>query len=425
MIKHLSMIAFALTVTADAYPQPTRRELLRQQREDKRERLEPYRVSRVEQEMVRLDKAETPTIADWNVKGIYPRIAWPARGSGAALGARFWQPDFAGRVDAAAAAFYSWRGYQHYDFQLGLMPHIGQRIPQRSWRGDDVYELASTQPGFSRVPFYATFRYRYLPEEDFYGLGPDSKLDDRTLYLQEEGRLYLTTGYQFTDRFVWIVKGGYQFNAIGSGRSSRLPTTEELFDDNSAPGLSDPPDYVRAGTQLFIDRRDEPGNPHKGFMVALAYARFDDRTEEKFSFDRYGLDARGYIPLGSPQRVLAVRGALLLDEADSGNRVPFFMQRSLGGSHTLRGFDSFRWRGESIMLYQAEYRWEPLPFWDLNLFVDTGAVAGEGDELSFGELEIDWGFGTRFKTFRDVVLRFEIAFSHETTRYYVRGSTSF
>jgi hypothetical protein len=31
----------------------------------------------------------------------------------------------------------------------------------------------------------------------------------------------------------------------------------------------------------------------------------------------------------------------------------------------------------------------------------------------------------RFKTYRDVVLRFEIAFSNETTRYYIRSSTSF
>jgi len=160
-------------------------------------------------------------------------------------------------------------------------------------------------------------------------------------------------------------------------------------------------------------------------MAALSYARFDDRTEDRFNFNRYGLDARAFVPLGSPQRVLAFRGALLFDEADGGNAVPFFMQRSLGGSHTLRGFDSFRWRGAEIMLYQAEYRWEPLPFWDLNIFVDAGAVGGRVEALSFDNIEADWGFGTRLKTYRDVVVRFEIAFGSETTRYYVRGSTSF
>ena len=414
-----------LTIAWPSLAQETRQELLRQQREEKRARVEPYKLNRVEKEMIRFDKAETPTIADWNLKGFYPRIAWPARGSGAALGIRYWQRDFWGRIDAAGAAFYSWRRYQHYDVQLGLIPHVGRRIPQKSWRGDDVYELASTQPGFSRIPFYMTLRYRYLPQEDFYGLGPDSELANRTIYVQEEGRLYLTTGYQLTSHFVWLFNGGYQLNEIGASKSSTYPSTEEAFDDMTAPGLTNPPNYLRWGSQLFLDHRDEPGNPHQGFMVALAYARFDDRTEGRFSFDRYGLDARAFVPLGSPQRVLALRSALLIDEADSGNVVPFFMQRSLGGSHTLRGFDSFRWRGPKVMLYQAEYRWEPLSFWDLDMFVDAGAVGGAVESLSFENLEVDWGFGTRFKTYRDIVVRFEIAFSNETTRYYVRGSTSF
>jgi hypothetical protein len=418
-------LSVAISVAATLSAQQTRHGLLRQQREEKRALVVPYAPNSVEQQMVRFDKAETPTIADRNLKGLYPRVAWPARGSGAAVGFRYWQPDFWGRVDVAGAAFYSWRQYQHYDVQLGLMPHVGKQIPQRSWRGDDVYELASTQPGFSRVPFYVTFRYRYLPEEDFYGLGPDSDLEDRTTYLQEEARAYLTTGYQFTPHLVWIINGGFQKNEVRPGKASGLASTEELFDATSAPALFNAPDYNRYGTQILLDYRDEPGNPHAGFMVALATSRFDDTSEGAFSFNRYGIDTRAFLPLGSPQRVLALRGALLIDNADTNNDVPFFMQRSLGGSHTLRGFDSFRWRGEELMLYQAEYRWEPLPFWDLNAFIEAGAVGTETEDLSFSNLEVDWGFGTRFKTYRDVVLRFEIAFSRETTRYYVRGSTSF
>ncbi len=77
------------------------------------------------------------------------------------------------------------------------------------------------------------------------------------------------------------------------------------------------------------------------------------------------------------------------------------------------------------MLYQAEYRWEPLNFWELSVFTDTGTVSESDSKLSFSTLEWDWGFGTRFKTYRDVVLRLEIAFSRETTRYLFRGSAAF
>jgi outer membrane protein assembly factor BamA len=187
--------------------------------------------------------------------------------------------------------------------------------------------------------------------------------------------------------------------------------------------LSDPPDYLRLSTQLFFDFRDEPGNPHRGWMLAVVGERFLDRSEDAFSFDRVGFDARGFLPLGSPQRVLALRAAYLHDLTSGDNLVPFFMQESLGGSHTLRGFDSFRFRGEKIELLQIEYRWEPMSFWELAVFTDGGTAGRGGDSLS--DLHWDYGVGMRFKTYRDVLLRFEIAFSNETTRYYIRSSTSF
>lgn len=406
-------------------PAATRQELLRLERERKRGRVRPPEQSRIEEQLVKLDKAETPTIADWNWKGAYPRVAWPSRGSGAALGVRYWQPDFVGPVDAAGAAFYSWRSYQHYDIQLGILPHTGRQIPGRSWKGEDVYELGDTRLRFGHIPLYATFRYRYLPEEDFYGLGPDASLDQRTIYLHKETRAYLRTGVQFGPHVALSATGGFQWNELGSGRSSRHPSIETLFDDAQAPGLDDPPDYLRLGVQAFLDLRDEPGNPHRGLMVGALFERFDQRGDNAASFDRLGVDVRGFIPLGSPQRVLALRSAVLVDEPESGGRVPFFMQQSLGGSHTLRGFDSFRFRGEKILLLQAEYRWEPVAFWELLVFTDAGTVSEAASKLELSALEWDYGFGTRFKTYRDVVLRLEIAFSQETTRYFIRGSSSF
>jgi outer membrane translocation and assembly module TamA len=158
-------------------------------------------------------------------------------------------------------------------------------------------------------------------------------------------------------------------------------------------------------------------------MLALLGESFLDQTQDAFSFHRFGFDARGFLPLGSPQRVLALRAAMVFDRPEDGDQVPFFMQESLGGSHLLRGFDSFRFRAEKVALYQGEYRWEPTPFWELAIFGDAGSVARTGS--SFEGLEWDYGFGMRFKSYRDVLLRLEIAFSRETTRYYFRGSTSF
>jgi hypothetical protein len=427
MRRTLLLGLFATSVGAassqEAAPPESRHELLRRLREAKRENVRPYEPNVVEKRLLAIDKAETPPITERNWKGFYPRIAFPSRGSGLAPGTRYWRRDVFGPLDVAGAAFYSWKDYQHYDVQVGLLPHTGNRIPGRTWKGDDLFEIGDAWQTFPRLPVYFTFRYRYLPEEDFYGLGPDSSLDRRTSYLQEETRAYVRTGIQLTRRFLWMVEGGYHANSLDAGESSRFPTTAAIFDTRDAPGLGRSPDYSRFGTQLLLDYRDEPGNPHEGFLVAVIIERFSDRDGGRFSFRRAGLDARAFVPLGSPQRVLALRAALLEDNPDSGAEVPFFMQESLGGSHTLRGFDSFRWRGEKIGLYQAEYRWEPALFWELAIFAEAGQVGRAGSSL--GPLQWDYGFGMRFKSFQDVALRLEVAFSRETTRYYVRGSSSF
>ena len=47
----------------------------------------------------------------------------------------------------------------------------------------------------------------------------------------------------------------------------------------------------------------------------------------------------------------------------------------LGGSHTLRGYSSWRFRDRNRLLLTGEYRWTAGPFVDMALFVDAGKVA--------------------------------------------------
>jgi outer membrane protein assembly factor BamA len=160
-------------------------------------------------------------------------------------------------------------------------------------------------------------------------------------------------------------------------------------------------------------------------MLAVGYSRFEDRNGGSFSFDRYGLDLRGAFPLGSEQRVLALRTYLNIDRPAAGSRVPFYLQESLGSSHTLRGFESFRFRGEKLLLLQAEYRWEAAPWAELALFADAGTVARDDSSLELSRLEADWGIGLRFKGERFTFLRLDLAFSREKTSLVTRFSSSF
>jgi hypothetical protein len=404
----------------------TRQEEWRRLREAKMQELRPYRPGFFERQILAIEKAERPSILDFNVLGVFPRIQSIASGSQTAFGVRLWQPEIKGSAwDLHASAFYSRVGYEFYDLQFGRIPHKKGQFPLRSTKGDDVYELGTLGlPGTSATILYGSLRYRHYPREDFYGLGPDSLRADHSSFLLQDAWYELVAGYQFTEHVALTGRAGLIQAFVAPGSHETLPSTQALFGDESAPGLAAQPDYLHLATQLFVDYRDEPGNPHRGAMAALQVERFDDRDGSAFEFTRVALDARAYLPLGSSQRVLALRAFLNSDSATGGARVPFYYQETLGGSHTLRGFRNFRFRGEKLLLLQAEYRWEAAPALELVLFADAGRIGSEVSDLT-SDMHGSWGGGLRLKAVDTVLVRFDVARSPEDTRLFLRFSPSF
>jgi outer membrane protein assembly factor BamA len=193
-----------------------------------------------------------------------------------------------------------------------------------------------------------------------------------------------------------------------------------------APGITNPPNYLRTATTFHIDYRDDPERPRKGVFAGFGGGYYNSLTPpDRNNFFQYGFETRIFLPLWSMQRVLALRAEILYSKALDGNRVPFFMMPSLGGGSTLRGFDSYRFRGEKLMLYQAEYRWEASRRVEFALFGDAGTVANKGQHLSFSTLKADFGVGIRFRPFGTTVIRVDQAWSNERARTTVRFSMPF
>ena len=90
----------------------------------------------------------------------------------------------------------------------------------------------------------------------------------------------------------------------------------------------------------------------------------------------------------------------------------------LGGAYSLRGFRTFRFRDQSALLLQAEYRWRVNELVTGALFYDTGAVAPRLGDI--GRLERDYGFGLRVGGRAAVAFRADIAFGGEGTRLLLR-----
>lgn len=413
----------------EADPPRTRAEKWRRLREAKLERLEPYRPGFIEKQILAFEKAERPSIFEVNLWGLYPRIQGIAKGSQNAIGVRLWRPNIGGSpLDLHGSAFYSINEYEFYDLQFGVIPgadvrlEVASALPLRSTKGDDVFELATiTRPDRPAWGLYGSARYQHYTQLPFFGIGRDSRRADQTTFLHRDALYELFGAWQPGTMFVVTASGGFLRTGIGPGEDEEYPSLEEVFGEEGAPGLTEQPDYWTAGIQLQVDNRDVVANPGRGAVLALEAKRFRD-PDERFSFFRLGFDARAFLPLGSPQRVLALRAHGVRDRADEGQQVPFFLQSTVGGSHTLRGFRNFRFRGEQVALLQAEYRWEANPAVEFALFVDSGAVAGPGQSLDLGKLRTSWGAGIRLKTPGAFLMRLEWSRSPEDNRLFFRFS---
>jgi outer membrane protein assembly factor BamA len=268
----------------------------------------------------------------------------------------------------------------------------------------------------SDVILFADFEHRRFPQERFWGLGPDSDKDNRSNYRINASSFSVIGGYKFS-RWIAAAAGvGFLRVDLGEGTDDRFPTTQELFDDKTAPGLDRQPDFMRYASVLYFNYQDAPGNPHKGGIIGLFYFRYDEIGGNEFDFNRFALDARHYIPLGSKQRTLALRLVSLKDLPDSGSRVPFYLMNTLGGGQTLRGFHDFRFRDANLLQVSAEYRWEPAPALEFALFYDTGKVYGPDNRFNSRNFKSNFGGGIRIKTPTGTFLRLDISGGGEETR---------
>jgi hypothetical protein len=411
----------------DESPQPgTRAHEWRRLRETRLEGLRPYEPGFVERQVLAFEKAERPSILDVNFAGFYPRFTGIARGSKVAAGTRFWKPEIGGsRFDVHGSAFFSLASYEYYDLQFGEIPHKKGRFPVRIAQSQDVYQLGDLGPGERRhLILYGSLRYQHFPRVRYFGPGADASADDETNFLDQKAFYELVGGYQLSPRLSFTARAGYLQAFVGRGSDPDEPSTQDVFTDAEAPGLDEQPDFWIFGGQLLWDARDVPGNPRRGVVVGLQANHAQDRGREEYGFTRLAADVRGHVPLGSVQRSLAMRAYVSVDNPDAGARVPFYLQQDLGGSHTLRAFESYRFRDDKVLLLQAEYRFYPAPALELAFFVDAGRVAHRFADL-WSDLEADAGFGLRLKSSFATFFRVDVAKGREGWRGVARFSQVF
>ena len=408
-------------------PASTRAEQWRKKREEKKGNLTPYRPSKMERRLVNQEKKGFGEPLGTRFGDIYISQGGITSGAGfVAATVRYFRPNlFETPLDISASAGYSLRGYRQFGFQFG---NILRKSPESFLRfsgSGGLSQFEKTRQTEGDFYYYIEVLNRHFPQEDFFGLGNESLEANRTDFTADSTSYDAVTGLRFGPYIGAFLRAGFLQGEIDRGTDDAYPATQELFDDVTAPGLDQQPDFIRLGGSIFLDYRDVFGNPTSGGMYNFGYAHHEDLDEGLFDFNRFSVDLRQYIPLGSEQRILAARFYSSFDDPAENARVPFYLMQTLGGSDSVRGYSEFRFRDRNIFFFSAEYRWIPHPVWELVLFYDTGKVFPLVSDFDFKNLKKGYGIGTRFKSTDDTILRFDLGRSEEGIHFYVKMNASF
>ena len=274
-----------------------------------------------------------------------------------------------------------------------------------------------------RYQFDVIGRYQVRPEEDFYGSGHDSLRRNRTTFnLQERGATAA-----FSIRPAKPLRFGvgldYSSNRVFGGKDDRFPQTQTLFPN--LPGFARGAELI--GPQAFIelDTRDQPGKPRSGAFITLVGTSYDGIGTDDFGFHHLRLDARGYIPLGTKRRVLALRMLGILNDPKGGSQIPFFRLANIGNTQILRGYDSLRFWGRNALAGSVEYRYELIPGIGALLFTDFGQVFNRRSDLRWDNTEATYGGGIEFSSKKATLFRVLIAKSSERLRVIIGFNPTF
>lgn len=282
---------------------------------------------------------------------------------------------------------------------------------QQAYMADMELNMPSLADGLGFLNLYAA--RRSFPRVDFYGEGPNSKKTGRSDYALEDTSLQVAPGFR---PFAHLRIGGtgrFLLTNVGPGRDERYISSGAQFSEATTPGIQNQTNFVQGGGYVQYDWRDNPGGPRRGGNYFAQYSTFADVGRGGYSFDRVDLEAQQYISFFNQRRVIALRGRVQATDPHTGDRVPFYLQPTLGGPDDLRGYRAFRFYDNASVVMNAEYRWEVFSGLDMALFADAGQVFDRWEQINLRHLRADAGFGFRFNVRNDVFMRIDTGFSNE------------
>jgi hypothetical protein len=380
-----------------------RSDLIESARAEKEGNLTPDKPPSLERKIVWAEHSLPYRLLTGHVDGLGVVFGTIVPGSGFAIGPQYARTDLLNgrlmlRADARSAINQSYMG--RLDL---LLPHLF----------DDRAFLE-----FSMV-------HRNISEMPYYGAGPDSRKTGRSNYRLEDTNAELRPGFRPYPGFRTGAIGSYLAVNVGPGHSSRYNSSEKQFGPADAPGIRQQTNFWRGGGFVEYDWRDPLTHHTSGGKYSAQYVRNLDRNLGGYSFMRVDLEATQYIPIFNRTRVFTLHGASSLTDTSASQQIPFYLQPTLGGPDTLRGYRVGRFYGNNSTMVNAEYRWEASPILDVVAFADGGKVFDRWEQWNLHNIQSDVGFGLRMKMRSRIVFSLDNGFSHEGFQIWFRVNNMF
>ena len=328
-------------------------------------------------------------------------------------------------IDIELEGNVSVRRYQDYRVAIGFLDSRESTLELDVADRKVASLFNSTSRKSPGSALYADLRFRDYPRHTYYGPGMDSPEEFRSDYALRGISAEGVWQWQVTPTVGISARGGVLDLDIGSGTNESLVNFEDRFITALVPGAQQQPLFVTYGAALVHDTRTEPGAPDEGHMAGVALRRYSASDAPALSFTRLTLDARVFRRLRWDNSVLAVRGLVSSDLTDSGAMTPFYLQQSLGGGETLRGFHSYRFPDQSLAHVSIEYRWRAHRYVEIAPFLDAGTVAPSFARLSPGSVKMSPGVGIRARNDRRVLARLDLGFGSEGARLVIGMGPAF
>jgi outer membrane translocation and assembly module TamA len=216
----------------------------------------------------------------------------------------------------------------------------------------------------------------------------------------------------------------YSSTSIFEGSNAAYVSTTSLYSNSTLPGVN--------GAQLveisiFGEYDSRIGRPATapGLYVRAGMSSVDGVNGSDFSYWRYNVDQRFYLPLGSRRRMFAARTLLAVTDRRDGSQLPFFRMPHLGDTETLRGYDPNRFRGLNAASWNVEYRTQLTGGLGAFAYTDFGQVFDRASEFNTRNFKVTYGGGLQLMSKGSAFLRTYWAHSPERSRLMITFGKTF